>query len=116
MPPRLRPDAPPAHRRDAKRGRGRLLLTMQQFPGHGGANETDTSEGTLDSPGMHTQRKAPRSSRHVPWLWHGLLSHSLMLISQRGPVKPLEQLHLRGERRVVRQCSSARLRAEETHG
>jgi hypothetical protein len=40
---------------------------------------------------MQMQRKPPRSSMHVPSFWHGFDSHSLMLISQRGPPKPLGQ-------------------------
>lgn len=41
---------------------------------------------------MQTQRNPPLSSRHVPSFLQGLESHSLMLISHRGPVKPFVQL------------------------
>lgn len=45
-----------------------------------------------DKPGMQTQRKVPGSSRHEPSFWQGCDSHSLTLVSQRGPVKPCVQL------------------------
>lgn len=47
---------------------------------------------TIDVPGMQTQRKVPGSSRQLPWFWHGCDSHSFTFVSQRGPVKPCEQL------------------------
>lgn len=43
-------------------------------------------------PGMHTQRNPPLSSRQVPSFLQGFESHSLILISHRGPVNPLVQL------------------------
>lgn len=41
---------------------------------------------------MQTQRNPPLSSRHVPSFLQGFESHSLILISHRGPVNPLVQL------------------------
>lgn len=43
-------------------------------------------------PGMQTQRNVPGSSRQLPSFWHGCDSHSLTLVSHRGPVKPWVQL------------------------
>lgn len=43
---------------------------------------------------MQTQRNPPLSSKQVPSFWHGLESHSLMLISHLGPVNPFVQLQL----------------------
>lgn len=41
---------------------------------------------------MQTHRKVPGSSRQEPSFLQGWLSHSLTLVSQRGPVNPTEQL------------------------
>lgn len=43
-------------------------------------------------PGIQTHRKVPGSSRQEPSFLQGWLSHSLTLVSHRGPVKPTEQL------------------------
>ena len=40
---------------------------------------------------MQTQVNRPRLSRHVPSFRQGSEAHSLMLISQRGPMKPMAQ-------------------------
>lgn len=50
------------------------------------------NEGKKNLPGMHTQRNPPLSSRQVPSFLQGFESHSLILISHRGPVNPLVQL------------------------
>ena len=42
-------------------------------------------------PSMQTQVNLPRSSRQVPSLRQGFEAHSLMSISQRGPVKATGQ-------------------------
>lgn len=47
---------------------------------------------TICLPGMQTHRNVPGSSRQLPSFWHGWLSHSLTLVSHRGPVNPWEQL------------------------
>lgn len=41
---------------------------------------------------MQTHRNVPGSSKQEPSFLHGDESHSLMFVSQRGPVKPWVQL------------------------
>jgi hypothetical protein len=43
---------------------------------------------------MQTHLYDPMSSRQVPSFWHGFDSHSLKLISHRGPVNPAVQLQM----------------------
>lgn len=43
-------------------------------------------------PGIQTHRKVPGSSKQEPSFWQGWDSHSFILVSHLGPVKPWEQL------------------------